>query len=156
MSSFAILKFVHVFSAMIAVGTNISYNLLLINAARRPETTVFTLKTIRFLDSRLANPSYAVTLLAGLWMAFAVPFPLMTPWILASIILYLLIAALGFGVYAPIFRKQLKLAESEGMQSRAYLQTARQGMTLIFIVTALVALIVFFMVVKPPLWSGWF
>ncbi len=156
MSLFAILKYVHVFSAMIAVGTNISYNLLLINAARRPETTVFTLKTIRFLDSRLANPSYAVTLLAGLWMAFVVPFPLMTPWILASIILYLLIAALGVGVYVPIFRKQLKLAESEGTDSEAYRKTARLGMILIFVVTFLVALIVFCMVVKPPLWSGWF
>ncbi len=156
MSLFIILKFVHVFSAMIAVGTNISYNLLLINAARHPETTVFTLKTIRLLDSRLANPSYAVTLLAGLWMAFAVPFPIMTPWILASIILYVLIAALGVGVYVPIFRKQLKLAESEGTQSQAYLRVARQGMILIFVVTLLVALIVFFMVVKPPLWSSWF
>ncbi|RIK27011.1 MAG: hypothetical protein DCC54_05060 [Anaerolineae bacterium] len=93
---------------------------------------------------------------AGLWMAFAVPFPLMTPWILASIILYLLIAALGVGVYVPIFRKQLKLAESEGTDSEAYRKTARLGMILIFVVTFLVALIVFCMVVKPPLWSGWF
>jgi len=89
-------------------------------------------------------------------MAFAVPFPLTTPWILASIILYVLIAALGVGVYVPIFRKQLKLAESEGTQSQAYLQTARQGMILIYVVMFLVALIVFCMVVKPPLWSGWF
>ena len=79
----------------------------------------------------------------------------MTPWILASIILYLLIAALGFGVYAPIFRKQLKLAENEGTDSEAYRKTARLGMILIFVVTFLVALIVFLMVVKPPLWSGW-
>lgn len=152
MSYYVLIKYVHVLSAMIAVGTSISYNLLLAHAKRNPETTIFVLKTIRLLDSRLANPAYGITLLAGFAMAFIVPYPLTTPWILSSLILYLAIAALGITVYAPFFRKQLKLAEEEGLESPAYLKVAQQGRTAIFIITLLIALIVYLMVVKPSLW----
>ncbi len=156
MSLFVILKFIHVLSSMIAFGTNVTYNLLLANAIRHPETTIFALKTIKLLDSRLANPAYGVALLAGMAMVFTVPFPITTPWILASIVLYLTIAALGIKVYAPTFRQQLKLAETEGTQSSSYIKTAQKGKNLIFLVTFLVAIIIYLMVAKPPLWSAWF
>lgn len=153
MSVLSILLFLHVSSAIAAVGTNATYSLLLANARQHPEMAVFTLKTIRLLDSRLANPAYVLVLLTGLGMVFTIPFPITTPWILTALALYLLIVALGIGVYAPIFRRQIQLAESVGVQSPAYLQAARWGSGLAIAITLVAGLIVFLMVTKPPLWS---
>lgn len=152
MSHFTITLFVHVLSAVVGVGTNITYIALLAGAKRESDSVVYTLKTIRLLDSRLANPAYIVALLTGLVMAFTVPFPITTPWILSALILYLLIFILGIFVYTPAFRQQMRLAESEGAQSQAYQAAARRGNILIGVVTFLAVLIIFLMVVKPPLW----
>lgn len=152
MSHFTLTLFIHVLSAIIAIGTNITYIALLAEAKRDQSSVVYTLKTIRLLDSRLANPAYIVTLISGLVMAFTAPFPLTTPWILSALILYLVIFILGILVYAPAFRRQMHLAKNEGAQSQAYQAAARYGNILIGVVTVLAILIVFLMVVKPPLW----
>lgn len=154
MSHFAITMFLHVLFAMIAVGTNFSYIVLLLGAKRQPETTIFTLKTIRMLDSRLANPAYLLALLTGLVMVLTVPFPITTPWILSALVLYLVIAVLGMAVYAPVFRRQTQLAESDGVQGQAYQKVARLANLLLGLVVVLAVLIVFLMVVRPPLWVG--
>lgn len=152
MSHFVLTLFIHVLSAIVAVGTNITYIVLLMGSKRQQNTVVFTLKTIRFLDSRLANPAYIVALLTGLLMVFTVPFPITTPWILTALVLYVLIFLLGIFVYTPAFRRQMRLAENEGTQSPAYQAAERSGNSLLVLVTILAILIVFLMVVKPSLW----
>jgi uncharacterized membrane protein len=152
MTHFTITLFIHVLSAIVAVGANITYIPLLGKAKQDQNSAIQTLKTIRFLDSRLANPAYIVALVTGLVMVFTVPFSITTPWILSALILYLLIFVLGIFVYAPAFRRQKHLAENEGVQSAAYQAAARRGNMLIGLVTLFAVFIVFLMVVKPPLW----
>lgn len=152
MSHFIITLFIHVLSAIVGVGTNITYLVLLAGAKRDQSSVIYTLKAIRLLDSRLANPAYILALITGLIMAFTVPFPVTTPWILSALILYLAIFVLGIFVYTPAFRRQVHLAENEGIESRAYQSAARTGNTLLGVVTLLAVLIVFLMVAKPVLW----
>ncbi len=154
MALFLIFKTIHVLSAITAVGTSITYRFLLSGAARQPEALVYTLKTIRRLDMRLANPAYGLLLLSGLAMAFTVPFPLTTPWILTALIIYALVMVLGIAVFAPVFRQQIKFAESEGLQGTSYQAASRKGNTIGLLVTALVVVIVILMVTKPVLWGG--
>jgi len=152
MSLFIVLKLIHVLSAIVAVGGNATYGVLLASGAGQTETTLFSLKAIRFIDRYLANPAYTLLLLAGLTMVFTVPFPITTPWILTSLILYIVIAILGATVYAPVFRKQIKIAESDGINGDDYRVTAHWGVVLGLAITAIDALIVFLMVAKPSLW----
>lgn len=152
MSHFIMTLFVHVLSAIVGVGTNITYVVLLAGAKRDQKSVIYALKTIRLLDSRLANPAYIVALITGLILAFTVPFPITTPWILSALILYLIIFILGIFVYTPVFRRQMHLVENEGVESQAYQAAARLGKILLGTVTFLAVLIVFLMVVKPVLW----
>ncbi|MCS7040096.1 MAG: DUF2269 domain-containing protein, partial [Caldilineales bacterium] len=110
------------------------------------------LRGIRYLDRRLANPGYLVLLVTGLLMMDWVGFPLTTPWLLVSLLLYIATALLGFFVYAPHFRRQIRLAEELGPQAEAYKAAAKRSMRLAWLTTGIVLVILFLMVVKPPLW----
>ncbi len=154
MSLFSALLFLHVLSAIAAVGTNLTYRLLLAQSRQHPDKLVYTLNTVRVLDQRLANPAYSLLLVTGLVMALTIPVPLTTPWLLSAIILYVSIAVLGIAVVAPVFRRQIRLAESEGVTGLDYQATARASDFIGITVTALAVLIVFLMVTKPALWGN--
>ncbi len=153
MTLFTLLKWVHVLSAIVAVGTNATYGVWIVRATRTPAALPFALKTIKVLDDRLANPAYGLLLVTGLAMVFVLPFPITTPWILVALILYAIVFLLGILGYSPTLRRQIQLVESDGPQSDAYLSVARRG-TILGIVLGVVAVaIVFLMVTKPPLWG---
>lgn len=146
------LKWLHVLAAVVALGTNLTYTVWLALAARDERSLLFALRGIRYLDRRLANPGYLVLLITGLVMVYWVGFPLSTPWLLVSLLLYIATALLGFFVYAPNFRRQIRLAEERGPQSEAYKAAARRSVRLAWLTTVIVLVILFLMVVKPPLW----
>jgi uncharacterized membrane protein len=149
---FPIVKWIHVLAAITAVGSNITYGIWMAAASREPQVLPFVLRNIRRLDSQVANPCYGVLLLSGLVMAFTLPLPLTTPWLLTAILLYVIAALLGILAYAPIAREQRRLLESAGFEAPAYKATARKATWLGLLVTLDVVIIVFLMVVKPPLW----
>lgn len=148
-----IVKWIHVLAAIAAVGANITYGIWISRARREPNELPFVLHTINVIDSRLANPCYGLLLLTGLMMAYLVPIPLTTPWLLSAIVLYVLAAFLGVFAYAPTMRDQRKHLETDGFQSPGYQEAARKGTLMGILVTADVILIVLLMVVKPALWS---
>ena len=149
---FSILKWIHVLSAIIAVGANATYGIWLARAARSSDFLPFTLRTIKLIDDRLANPAYGLQLITGLAMSFILPIPLTTPWLLTSLILYALLVLIGLAGYTPTLRQQIQLLDSEGLNSPNYQALARRG-TMLGIVLAILAIaIVFLMVVKPRLW----
>ncbi|MCC6259620.1 MAG: DUF2269 family protein [Anaerolineales bacterium] len=152
MSLYILIKWIHVLSAIVAVGSNLTYRMLLLSAGEKREATLFALNAIRFLDRRLANPAYVMLLITGLSMVFIAGFPITTPWILTSLTLYFVIVFLGIKVYAPVFRKQIRIAESAGVEGDEYRQTARQASLIEALVTLTAVLIVFCMVTKPALW----
>ncbi|MEB2334707.1 MAG: DUF2269 family protein [Anaerolineaceae bacterium] len=152
MPFYVILKFLHVLSAIVAVGATMTYRMLLIGAKGKTEQTLFALHAIRFLDRRLANPAYLMLLITGSAMTYMANFRLSSPWLISSLILYFLSMGLGIKVYAPVFRRQINLAKSEGVDGDAYRKAARQASIIEATVTLFVMLIVFLMVTKPALW----
>ena len=55
---FQFLKFIHVLLAIVAVGFNASYGIWLARSASAPQATQsHVLRTIKFLDDRIANPA---------------------------------------------------------------------------------------------------
>lgn len=147
------LKWIHVLSAIVAVGANATYGIWLSRAAKNPDDLPFTLKTIKMIDDRMTNPAYGLLLITGLWMALTAPLPLTTPWLLTALVLYGLLVMAGLFGYTPVLRSQILLLEAEGAGSSAYRSQARLG-TILGIVLAVLAIgIVFLMVVKPALWA---
>ena len=150
---FSILKWLHVLAAIIAVGANATYGIWLAHASQSADFLPFTLRTIKLIDDRVANPAYVLLLLTGLAMAFVLPLPLTTPWLLTALVLFLILVLVGLGGYTPTLRRQIQLIESEGSQSSNYQALARRG-TLLGVILAILAIaIVFLMVVKPGLWA---
>ncbi len=96
---FDIVQFVHIASAITAVGTNITYAVWLVRAQNNPANTLFALDGIRFLDRRVANPAYGVLLLSGILMVILQPYPIFTFWIDAAIVIYAGIAVVGIVIY---------------------------------------------------------
>jgi len=148
-----LLKWAHVLAAITAVGANVTYNIWIARASQEPRALPFVLQNVSYIDRRLANPCYAVLLVTGLAMALTVQIPLTTPWLLISMILYVVAALLGILVYAPLARRQRQTLARDGIESPYYIAVARRGQLLGRLVLLDVLIIVFLMVVKPPLWG---
>jgi uncharacterized membrane protein len=147
------LKWLHVLSAIVAVGANATYGIWLARASRDTDNLPFTLKGIKLLDDWVANPAYGLLLITGLAMVFTVSLPLTTPWLLTALILYGALLLVGILGYTPALRNQIRILEAEGFNSLNYQAQARRGITLGIILAILAIGIVFLMVVKPALWA---
>jgi uncharacterized membrane protein len=147
------LKWLHVLSAIIAVGANATYGIWLARASRDADNLPFTLRGIKLLDDQVANPAYGLLLITGLGMVFTAPLPLTTPWLLTSLVIYGALVLVGLFGYTPALRRQIRVLEDEGLSSPNYQAQARRG-TILGIILAILAIgIVFLMVVKPALWA---
>lgn len=153
MTAYALLKFVHVLLAITAVGFNISYGIWQSRAAREPRAMEFTLKGIKLLDDRVANPAYGLLLLTGLGLLALGRIPWTTPWVLSSLVLYVVVVALAVRGYTPLLRQQIETLARRGPQSPEFQQLAARGRTVGIALAVLVILIVFFMVTKAQLWG---
>lgn len=148
-----ITKWIHVLSAIVALGANITYGIWLNRAARKTEVLPFTLRTIKLIDDRLANPAYGLLLVTGLLMARLTRFPLTTPWLLTSLILYAGLVLIGLMGYTPTLKRQIELVEAEGPDSPGYRQASGRATRLGAVLGVLAVAIAFLMVVKPALWA---
>ncbi|HUQ41155.1 MAG TPA: DUF2269 family protein [Candidatus Limnocylindrales bacterium] len=149
---YTLAKFFHILFAIIAVGYNASYGVWLARAARQPaETQLFTLRTIKFMDDRIANPLYGLLALSGLFMVFTAGYPLTTFWIAAAIVLYVIVVIIAFTLITPNFRRSLRALEADGPGSAGYTGAMARGRSLGIVVSIMVVAIVFLMVTKPTL-----
>jgi uncharacterized membrane protein len=150
-SLFQVLKFIHIMAAITAVGLNVSYAIWIVRAQSDPAHTGFALKGIKFLDDRIANPSYGVLLITGLLMVFVLPYPITTLWIDVGLALYAVLIVLGLVVYTPTLRDQIKLVEAGDTTSAEFVRLGRKGRILGQAMGLVVVLILAMMVFKPTL-----
>jgi hypothetical protein len=106
-----VLLFLHIASAITAVGSNATYGWWLVRARVEPAHLGFVLKGVRFIDNRIANPAYGVLLISGLVMTF-MQWKITDLWIIIAIVLFVAIAVLGIVFYSPLLKRQIALAES--------------------------------------------
>jgi uncharacterized membrane protein len=147
------LKLLHVLSAIVAVGTNVTHFvwLAVMKGRSQPERS-FALETIKKMDSRLANPAYGILPLTGVIMVLVSDaLELTTFWILAAIGLYILVGVTAGAFFAPSLRRQTELAGVDGSGSGAYEAAARRTRTTGLVTMLPVAGILYLMVMKPTL-----
>ncbi|HET7465095.1 MAG TPA: DUF2269 family protein [Candidatus Dormibacteraeota bacterium] len=148
---YTLLKFIHIASAITAVGANITYGVWNVMGAREPAHTGFMLKGIRFLDDRIANPAYGVLFLTGLLMIFIGHWSIASLWIVVAVVLFVAIAVIGFGVFSPLLRNQIRLADAGETASPEFARLANRSRMLGPILGILVVVILALMVFKPTL-----
>jgi uncharacterized membrane protein len=148
---FLIVKYIHILAAIVAVGLNISYAVWIIRAQRDPPHTAFALKGIKFLDDRIANPSYGVLLVTGLLMVFLAGYSLTTLWIDIALVLFVLLIVVAAAFYTPALRDQIKLVESGDTVSADFNRLANRGRIAGQALGAIVLVILAMMVFKPHL-----
>lgn len=147
---FQLTKFIHVLLAIIAVGFNASYGFWIARSAKAPQATQsHVLRTIKFLDDRVANPAYGLLLITGLFMVFNAGIPFSRLWIAGGVGLWVVLIFVGLGFYTPTLRDQIRVLESEGPGSEEYQRLSGRGRSLGLLLGVIVVAIVFLMVVKP-------
>jgi uncharacterized membrane protein len=146
---YAFLKFLHILLAIVAVGFNAAYGVLLTRAAREPEHTGHVLRTVKVLDDRFANPAYVLLLVTGLAMVGVGDIDLTQFWLATALVLYVVAVLLGLLVYTPTLRAQIRVVETGGPQSDEFRRLSARGALVGAILALDVVVIVFLMVVKP-------
>ena len=146
-----LLKFIHIASAITAVGANITYGVWNVLGAREPVHLAFMLKGVRFLDNRVANPAYGLLFLTGLAMIFVGHWAFTSLWIIAGIILFIALAAIGGIVFTPLLRNQIKLADAGDTASAEFTRLANRNRMVGIILGVIVVVILVMMVFKPTL-----
>lgn len=144
-------KYIHILAAIVAVGFNISYVVWIIRAQRDPTHTAFTLKGIKFIDDRIANPAYGVLLLTGLLMVFLAGYSLTTLWIDVALVLFVVLVVVAVAFYTPSLRDQIKLVEAGDTTSAEFTRLAQRGRVAGQALGVIVLVILAMMVFKPNL-----
>lgn len=143
------LKIAHILLAVVAVGFNISYGILISRAAREPQHLGHVLRTVKTMDDRFATPSYLLLAVLGLAMVFIGPWDITDLWILASLGLWVVIIALGATQYTPTLRRQIAALDGGGASSPEYVALQDRGNRLGMLIGVIVLVIIGLMVLKP-------
>ena len=149
MSTYSWLKLIHILAAIVAVGTNVTYFVWLSYARRNTAAAPAVLGGIRLIDSRLANPAYAVLPIAGVLMVLDGDLGFTTFWIAVAIGLYVVVGALAGLLFSPSLRKQTALAESGAIGTDAYAEAAKRTVAAGMLTMVPILAIVYLMVMKP-------
>jgi len=138
----------HVAAAIVAVGGNVGYVFWLAYVEREPAHLGFAVAGIRRLDERLTGPAYALLLVSGIVMILIESELLAERWLLAGIVLYFVSGAVSFAGLTPALRAQLAAAGSATV-GPAYASAAARSRQMAWLVVAIVAVVVWLMVVQP-------
>jgi uncharacterized membrane protein len=144
------LKILHILSAIVAVGSNISYVFWLRWAGHDRDRLRVTLNGIEALDSRFANPAYLLLLVTGIGMVVTGVYRFEQTWIAAGLTLYVVAAVIGGFIFAPALRRQREAARRDPTTPE-YAALERRTSLFGSLSIAIVVVIVILMVAKPQL-----
>jgi uncharacterized membrane protein len=153
MTTYTILKYIHIISAIVALGINLTYPLWFSQAKKKPDALAFILHTVKIIDDWIAVPAYVLLFPSGWWLASLAGWSLTTPWILTALILYIVLPVVGLGIFTPTLKKQIAIAESLGANAPEYKNIAFRSNAISIALNIIVLIIVYLMVAKPALWG---
>lgn len=150
-TTYTFLRFLHVLLAIVAVGFNAAYGVLLARASREPEHLGHVLRTVKVLDDWFANPAYVLLFVTGMGTALVGDVDLTQFWLATAIGLYAVALLVGFLVYTPTLRNQIRALDAGGPSSQEFRALSTRGTIVGGLLAVDVVTIVFLMVTKPTL-----
>ncbi len=158
MNTYLLIKWVHILSSMLLVGTGFgsAFYMFFANRSGSLAAQAVVCRLVVRADWWFTTPTVIIQPLSGLWMAHLAGWPLDTPWIMSSIGLY----ALAGACWLPVVWLQLRMAK---MSQRAleqqqplpalYATYARRWERLGYPAFVAMVGVFYLMVNKPPLWT---
>jgi uncharacterized membrane protein len=143
----------HILLTIVAVGANVTFAIWIQRATIDRDALPFTLRGIKGINDRLTNPAYVLVFLTGLGMVLLSDTSLLTPWILLSFLLTIILVVVGVFGYSTTLRNQIALAESVGADDDEYKAAAWRGTYLGIAAGVIVLIILLLMIYKPGLWA---
>jgi uncharacterized membrane protein len=140
-------KFLHIFIAMLALGTSAGLGIALEFYGNHPTHGPFLLRVIDRLVAFFVIPGYVLVLVTGLWMV-NLSWPLATKWIQGALVLWA-IGITVLAVFLAVLRKQRRLLETIGPASSSYQRVSLLGRGLGAGLGLVVLTILYLMVFKP-------
>jgi uncharacterized membrane protein len=154
--TYLVVKWLHVLSSTLLFGTGLgsAFYMYFTSRTRNLQAIAVVTRHVVVADWAFTTPTIILQPLTGFYLMHLVGFPLATPWILWSVVLYLLAGA----AWLPVVWMQIQMrnmaaraADGGGPLPRRYWQFLRIWVALgVVAFTALVA-VFFLMVAKPSL-----
>lgn len=154
--------FLHVLGAIAAFGPTLTYGLWASRAARAgPQVRTFVIESTTWVDNHLATPAFILQAVTGITLVLLQERDFFdTAWLLMGVGLYVVAFLLAVIALAPATRRQRAAsvaldANPQDPEARSALERASASTRTLGIALGVLTLgIVYFMVVKPELWSA--
>ena len=140
-------KFVHVFTAIVAIGTSAALSILLEFFGNDAAHGAYVLRAVRRLLYCVVIPGYVLMLVTGMWMGHLASL-LDAHWTEAAMNIWGF-GALFFVGLAFMLRRQIRLFEAQGPASAPYRRVALLARLMGGGAGLVIVTILYFMVFKP-------
>lgn len=158
MNAYLLVKWLHVVSSVLLAGTGFgsAFYLFFANRSASLEARAVVARLVVRADLWFTTPAVIVQPLSGMWLAHTAGWPLATPWLAASITLYLVAGS----CWLPVLWLQVRMARevetalAEGRPLHAsYRRWQSAWEALGYPAFAAMLAVFFLMVNKPALWQ---
>ena len=154
--------FLHVLGAIASFGPTLTYGLWASRAARAgPQVRTFVIESTTWVDNHLATPAFVLQAVTGIALVLLQERDFFdTAWLLMGVGLYVVAFLLAVIALVPATRRQRAAsvaldANPQDPEARSAFERASASTRTFGIVLGVLTLgIVYFMVVKPELWSA--
>lgn len=158
MNTYLIVKWLHILSSVLLVGTGLGSAFYLFFTNRSPslEARVVVARLVVRADLWFTTPAVIAQPLTGVWLAHTAGWPLSTPWLATSIALYVVTGACWLPVLVLQWRmaQAAKHALADGQPlPAAYARWQRAWEALGYPAFIAMLAVFFLMVNKPALWG---
>lgn len=158
MTTYLVVKWIHVLSSVVLVGTGFgtAFYLFFANRSGSVEAQAVVSRLVVRADWWFTTPAVLVQPASGLYLAHLSGWPLDTPWLALSIALFVLTGAL----WLPVVWLQMRMAamakaarDGGDALPATYWRHARWWEALGYPAFVAMLAVFYLMVAKPPLWS---
>lgn len=159
MNTYLIVKWLHILSSVLMVGTGFgsAFYLFFANRSGSLPAQAVVARLVKRADLWFTTPAVIVQPLTGIWLAQQAGWPMSTPWLLVSIVLYLVAGA----CWLPVLWLQVRMSAlaDEALRTgqplpSAYWRHARAWEWLGYPAFVSMLAVYYLMVNKPPLWAN--
>ena len=159
MNAYLLIKWLHIVSSVLLVGTGFgsAFYLFFANRSASLEARAVVARLVVRADLWFTTPAVIVQPASGIWLAHAAGWPLATPWLLASLLLYALAGACWLPVLwlQPRMAREVHAALAEFRPLSAQYRRWQYAWEWLGYPAFAAMLAVFFLMVnKPALWGA--
>ena len=156
--TYLVVKWLHILSSTVLFGTGLgsAFYMFFASRTRDPRVIATVVKHVVLADWVFTTPAIILQPVTGFYLMHLAGYPLSSPWILWSVVLYLVAGA----AWLPVVWMQMRMRDLAAMAARtgASLPQRYWGFLRVWVALGVVAflslvVVFFFMVAKPALGS---